>query len=198
MDLRYPVTRYVYRPVSLPVASVLARTAMTPKQVTWISAAIVIAGAVAYGYGAYVLGSALTLAGVITDCVDGDLARITGRTSRGGAFLDSVLDRCTDAALILGLGFSNPDRYAAIAGVALVASMLTSYVRARAQSLGVDCPEGIGGRDARLLTLVVAAVLNAVFAGLALVALLGAITSIHRAVAAGRGLAKLDGATAGD
>ena len=188
MDLRYPVTRYVYRPVSVPIATVVARTSITPVQVTWVSAILAIGGAAAFALDAYIAGAFLTLAGVITDCVDGDLARITGRSSPFGAFLDSVLDRATDGAMILGLGMSNPNRYGVVAGFALLGSRLTSYVRARAQSLGSDCPEGIGGRDARILILVVAAFTGYIFGGLLLVAIVGGITSLHRAFNAGRHL----------
>ena len=192
MDLRYPVTRYLYRPLSLRVATLLAPTFVTPIQITWVSSLFVIGGAVAFGMGSYVLGAVLTLVGEITDCVDGDLARITGRTTRWGAFLDSVLDRWTDAALILGLGYSDMDSLGVAAGFALTASFLTSYTRARAQSLGVDCPDGIGGRDARILVLVIAALLDLVLAGLITIIALGVITSIHRMVIAGRQMERLE------
>ena len=188
MDLRYPVTRYVYRPVSVPIATVVAKTRITPVQVTWVSALLALAGAAAFAVDAYVAGAFLTLAGVITDCVDGDLARITGRSSTFGAFLDSVLDRATDGAMILGLAISNPDHYGVVAGFALLGSVLTSYVRARAQSLGADCPEGIGGRDVRILILVVAAFTGYIYGGLLAVAIAGGITSLHRAINAGRHL----------
>lgn len=192
MDIRYPVTQYLYRPLSLPVATVLARTSATPMQVTWVSAVVMGAGAVAFARGAYVMGALLTVAGVIADCADGDLARISGRTSRAGAFLDSVLDRWTDAAIILGLALSDQVRFGAVAGIALVAALLTSYTRARAQSLGVDCPDGVGGRDARILTLVLAALFGFVYWGLLLVAVLGIVTSIHRTIKAAAALRQLD------
>jgi CDP-diacylglycerol--glycerol-3-phosphate 3-phosphatidyltransferase len=91
-----------------------------------------------------------------------------------------VLDRWTDAALIIGLGFSDLDAYGAAAAFALVGASLVSYVRARAQSLGTDCPDGIATRDARLLILMVAPLVDRIALGLWLVAVLGVITSIHR------------------
>ncbi len=192
MDLRYPVTRYLYRPLSMRAANLLAPTFVTPIQMTWVSALLFVAGAIAFGMGSYILGALLTLIGEIVDCVDGDLARITGRTSRWGAFLDSVLDRWTDAALILGLAYSDMDALGVAAGFALTASFLTSYTRARAQSLGVDCPDGIGGRDARVLVLVIAALLNFVLIGLITIIVLGVITSIHRMIVAGREMERLE------
>ena len=180
MDLNYPLTRYVYRPVSRPLAGLLAHTAVTPIQVSWLSAAFALAGGVAFARAAYTPGVLLVLIGQVTDCVDGDLARITGRTSRSGAYLDSVLDRWTDAALIIGLAFSDLERFAAPAAFALVGASLTSYTRARAQSLGTDCPDGIATRDARLLILMVAPLVGLISAGLWLVAALGLVTSVHR------------------
>ena len=192
MDLRYPVTRYLYRPVSLRAASLLAPTFVTPIQMTWVSALLFLSGAIAFGMGSYVVGAVIVLVGEIVDCVDGDLARITGRTSRWGAFLDSVLDRWTDAALILGLAYSDMDSLGVAAGLALTASFLVSYTRARAQSLGVDCPDGIGARDARVLILVIAALLNFVLVGLITIIVLGVITSIHRMIIAGREMERLE------
>ena len=192
LSLRYPITRFVYRPLSGPLASVLARTGVTPVQITWVSAVVAFAGAGVFAAGHYITGALLTFAGVVTDCVDGDLARLTGRTSRWGAFLDSVLDRWTDAALILGITYSDPEAYGVVGGFALVGSLLTSYTRARAESLGTDAPDGIGGRDARMLILVVAALASFIFWGLVAVAVLGIVTSLHRAAVARRSLIRLD------
>lgn len=192
LDLNYPITRYLYRPLSGPLASVLARTSVTPVQVTWVSAALAAAAAVAFARSAYLLGAVLTLAASVTDCVDGDLARMTGSGSRSGAFLDSVLDRWTDSALIVGLAISDSGDCRVIALVALAASLLTSYTRARAQSLGTDCPEGIATRDARMLILIVAAAFGFVCAGLAAVAVLGVVTTVQRAVWSMRSLERVE------
>ena len=192
LDTRYLIARVAYRPVSTRVARRLLPLGVTPTQVTWGSTLLVLAGAAAFAVSAYVVGAVLILIGVIADCVDGDLARLAGRTSRTGAFLDSVLDRWTDAAIIMGLAASDRDTFALAAGGALTTSLLTSYTRARAQSLGVDCPDGLGGRDARILVLVVAALAGAVLAGLWIVAVLGAVTTVHRMVAAHVALRSLD------
>lgn len=192
LDFNYPLTRYVYRPVSKPLASLLSRTFVTPIQLTWVSAVFAVGGGVAFGFGLYIFGVALTLIAQIADCADGDLARLTERSSRSGAFLDSVLDRWTDAALIVGLGFSDPDVFGTAAALALIGSFLTSYTRARAQSLGADCPEGIATRDVRMLVLMVAPPTGFILAGLWTVAALGFITSVQRMVMAMRDLDKFD------
>jgi phosphatidylglycerophosphate synthase len=192
MDLNYPLTRYVYRPVSRPLASVLARTSVTPIQVSWVSAVFAGAAGVSFAGRQFALGVALALVGQVTDCIDGDLARITDRTSRSGAYLDSVLDRWTDAAMIIGLGLADLDAFGAAAAFALVGAMLTSYTRARAQSLGTDCPDGIGTRDARLLILMVGPLVGQILVALWLVAGLGLITSVHRMWWAMRALGRFD------
>lgn len=187
----YPVTRYLYRPVSTRAARVLEGTRVRPGHVTLVSAVLSTAGAVAFGYQRYWLGAVLSLFGVITDCIDGDLSRLTGRSSTVGAFLDSVLDRWTDAAMIVGLAYANPEHWT-VAAVALTASMLTSYTRARAQSLGVDCPDGIGGRDTRVLLLVIAAPAGLIELGLWAVAVTGVATALHRMLVATRRLRALE------
>jgi phosphatidylglycerophosphate synthase len=165
---------------------------MTPVQLTWISAVLTVAGGVLFGFGLYIAGVLMTLAGQIADCADGDLARMTKRTSRTGAFLDSVLDRWTDAALIVGLGLSDPERFGTAAAFALIGSFLTSYARARAQSLGGDCPEGIATRDTRLLLIMLGALTGLILPALWAVAGLGFLTSIHRMIMAVKDLHKFD------
>jgi len=180
MELRYPLTRYVYRPLSVPVAQVLSRTRVTPTHVTYVSAVLSFGGAAAFASRMYVLGALLTLLGSITDCVDGDLARASGRTSPSGSYLDHVFDRWTDAALILGLMFSDLAVFATAGTFALVGTFMTSYTRTKAQAVGTDCEVGIAGRDARMLILVVAGLTHLIAWGLWAVAVLGLVTAVHR------------------
>lgn len=67
MSARYTVTRYIYRPVSLPIARRLAATGITPVQVTWVSTAVMFAGAGLFAMGAFAPGAALALLGVVID-----------------------------------------------------------------------------------------------------------------------------------
>jgi CDP-diacylglycerol--glycerol-3-phosphate 3-phosphatidyltransferase len=178
----YALTRYVYRPLSVPTATALANTPVTPNQVTYLSAGLSFGGGVAFARSAFVLGAVLTLLGSLTDCVDGDLARATGRASKSGSYLDHVFDRWTDAALVVGLTFSDLSELAPIGIAALVGTFMTSYTRTKAQALGTDCQVGIGGRDTRMLILVVAGLFGRAFIGLAVVAVLGLTTALHRMV----------------
>ena len=180
MELRYPLTRYVYRPLSVPIAGALANTRVTPTQVTYLSAALSFGGGFAFGFDAFVLGAILTLLGSITDCVDGDLARATSTTSKSGSYLDHVFDRWTDAALIVGLTFSDLSNLGAIGFAALIGTFMTSYARTKSQAVGTDASVGLGSRDARMLILVVAGLTGFIMQGLIVVAVLGGITAIHR------------------
>jgi phosphatidylglycerophosphate synthase len=180
VDVRYPLTRFVYRPISVPLAGALKNTRLTPTHVTYVSAALSFGGGIAFGFRAYVLGALLTLLGSITDCVDGDLARLSGTSSKSGAYLDHVFDRWTDAALIIGLTFSSLEALAPIGFAALVGTFMTSYARTKAQAVGTDCEVGFGGRDARMLVLVVTGAFGFAFAGLAIVAGLSLVTAVHR------------------
>ena len=111
--------------------------------------------AVVFGLGYLRLGGWLLLIVAPIDALDGALARTLGKQSRFGAFLDSTLDRIADAVLILGLttfylrqGAGLP---IALLLVSLVASMMVSYVRARAETLGFCCKVGLLTRMERIL-----------------------------------------------
>ncbi len=186
IHLNYPVTRYVYRPVSRPIAGVCARWGITPDQATGFSTVLAGAAALLLGLGFYAAGGGLVLVAAVFDCVDGDLARLTNRVTRKGAFLDSVLDRWADAALILALGFSNPDRFGLLSSLAVVGALITSYTRARAQGLGADCPEGVATRDMRLLIVALAALSGLIGPGLIVIAVLGFLTSANRLISSMR------------
>ena len=182
MEVGYLLTRYAYRPVSVPFAKILARTPATPNQVTYASAALSFGGGAAFGRRWNKPGAVLTLLGSFTDCVDGDLARLSGRTSKAGSYLDHVFDRWTDAALILGLTFSDLSNLAPVGFAALVGTYMTSYTRTKAQALGTDCQVGIGSRDTRMLILVVAGGMGRPALGLGTVAALGLTTAVQRMV----------------
>lgn len=182
LEVGYLLTRYAYRPLSVPMASILARTRVSPNQVTYASAALSFGGGVAFATRRFELGAALTLLGSLTDCVDGDLARISGRTSQAGSYLDHVFDRWTDAALVIGLTFSDLSHLAPVGFGALVGSFMTSYTRTKAQALGTDCQVGIGSRDTRMLILVAAGIMERPAVGLAAVGALGLTTAVQRMV----------------
>jgi len=121
-----------------PLVGVLARWNVHPNTVTILGFLLQAGIGVVFGLGRLRLGGILLLAIAPVDALDGALARAVGRKSRFGAFLDSTLDRLSDAALILGLTAhfirEGDHTLVALLLIALVASLLVSYVRARAEA----------------------------------------------------------------
>jgi len=122
------------------------------------------------------------------DIVDGAVARVTGRVSKKGAFLDSTLDRLAEVAIYLGLlegGFSTGP----LVLLALSFSLLVSYTRAKADALGTSLSGvGIGERSERLLILAVASILGFASWGVVVVAVIAAFTFAERTYRATRAL----------
>jgi CDP-diacylglycerol--glycerol-3-phosphate 3-phosphatidyltransferase len=170
--------------VSAPVIGLLARTALTPNHLTLIGAALNAAVGVVVAFGDGRLGGLLVLAASAFDLLDGALARATGRVSRFGAFLDSTLDRVADAALLVGAagrGLRAGRRQTAIlAFLAFVASVLVSYTRARAESVGVEGEAGLFDRPARIITLAAGLVFNRLDLALSVIALGATVTVVQR------------------
>jgi CDP-diacylglycerol--glycerol-3-phosphate 3-phosphatidyltransferase len=140
-----------------PVGEALARTPLTPNMLTVIGAVGMTAGALALFPTGHLFAGCMVCTGfVLTDMLDGALARIQGSSGPFGAFLDSTLDRVGDAAVFGGIAIwlatGGHDRLlAAVALFCLVAGNLVSYARARAEGLGLRCDVGIAERTERLL-----------------------------------------------
>ena len=139
-----------------PVARGLLRAGVSPDAVTVAGTLGVVAGAVGFAARGQLLPALLVIALCsLTDLLDGTMARLRGRSSRFGAFLDSTMDRVADGAVFGSLAYwygTGGDGPAAVAALlCLVASQVISYVKARAQSLGIACDVGIAERAERLL-----------------------------------------------
>jgi CDP-diacylglycerol---glycerol-3-phosphate 3-phosphatidyltransferase len=152
--------------VSRPVAAAVARTGLTPNQVTLLGLLVNVIAAILVGAGMFVAGAITMLAGGALDLVDGALARATGRATPFGSVLDAVVDRYTEGAILFGLliwelrhgRLLEPALlFAAVAG-----SFLVSYVRARAEVIRMDVKEGLFTRAERVVLLAVALVLAGV------------------------------------
>lgn len=178
-----------------PAGRALARTPVTPNMITVIGAIGMTAGALTlFPTGHLFAGTVVCTAFVLSDMLDGALARIQGSTGILGAFLDSTLDRVGDAAVFGGLAIwfvsGGHDRMlAAVALFCLVAGLLVSYARARAEGLGIKADVGIAERTERLLIGLVATGLSGLGVpyvlsiGLWIVAVLSAITFGQRVYA---------------
>lgn len=144
-----------------PVADGLIKIGVTPDMVTWVGTIGVSAGALwLYPQGEFFWGTIFIAAFVFSDLVDGTMARKLGRTSKYGAFLDSTLDRIGDAAIFGGIALwyawgGDSKLYLCLALVCLVLGNLTSYARARAESLGMEAKGGIAERSDRLVAILV-------------------------------------------
>lgn len=137
-----------------PLARALARGGVSANAVTAAGCAITITGAALVASDQPLAGAAVLLLGTGADALDGQVARASGGGTRVGAFLDSVLDRVSDAALAFAaiwLGIARDDRVLLIGGsTMLVASFLVSYARAKAESLGLPAQVGPAPREARV------------------------------------------------
>jgi CDP-diacylglycerol--glycerol-3-phosphate 3-phosphatidyltransferase len=164
----------------------VGRLGIHPNTITLVGMLLQVGIGVLFGFGYLRLGGVLLLVVSPVDALDGLLARTLGKQSRFGAFLDSTFDRISDASLILGLAAYDIWRgdYLSVALllVATVASMMVSYVRARAEALGFSCKVGLLTRLERILLI---GVLSAVGLHQPLVwalAILSAFTMVQRIV----------------
>jgi len=139
-----------------PVVQALARTPVTPNMITVIGTVGVSASALAlFPIGWLFPGAAIATFFVFTDMLDGQLARLKGSSGRWGAFLDSTMDRVGDAAVFGGIIIwfirSGDHLLAVVSLFCLACGMWVSYVKARAQSLGLKCDVGLIERPERML-----------------------------------------------
>lgn len=148
-----------YKATTRPVTEWLIRAGVRPNTLTSVGALVVIVSAVAFGFGAIRWGAGLLLLSGVIDTLDGDVARATGKTTKFGAFYDSTLDRVGDGATFIGIaaflltapGIRYPVLGAILCMVAVLASLLVSYARARAEGLGLDCKVGLVQRAERII-----------------------------------------------
>lgn len=145
-----------------PVARVLLRLGISPDVITIIGTLGVCVGALAFfPRGELFIGVMVILVFVFSDMLDGAMARMRGRSSAWGAFLDSTLDRVADAAVFGGLVLwylrgGDEVVLGALALYCLVGGALVSYIRARAESLGLKAAGGIAERTERLAVILLA------------------------------------------
>lgn len=152
-----------------PVARLLLRLNVSPDTVTVVGTVGVVAAALwFFPRGELLAGVLVITAFVFSDLLDGTMARMSGRTSTWGAFLDSTLDRMGDSAIFGGLVLYfawvvESEILAALTLYTLVTGWLTSYTRARAESLGFEAKVGLAARADRLVAVLAAAGLSDIF-----------------------------------
>lgn len=174
-----------------PIARGALRMGLTPNAVTFTGAIGLVASALYfYPRQDFFIGTLFIVFFALSDLFDGAMARIseTG-ASRWGGFLDSTIDRITDSAILLGLTIAlieTNDSLVPVALSALIMGTLVPYIRAKAESLGIECSGGIAERTERLIIALTAigfeglGIPFALAIGIWLLLALGTITAIQR------------------
>src|SRR5215470_5362456 len=178
--------RETVRHWSDPVGRVLFRLRLRPNHLTLIGLVVSFFAAGAFIAGHLrSAGMLLVLAG-LCDLLDGSLARASGQVTAFGAFLDSVIDRYSDLVILLGivvLFARTPNaRGALVAMAGLVGSVMVSYTKARAESIGIECNVGVMERPERMLCLIAGALLDLLEPALWVLAILANVTALQRIV----------------
>ena len=178
--------RIRFKNLTNPIAAFLNRIGITPNALT-------ISGLVGSSIGAYFLargsfivgGLILAVMGAI-DALDGTMARLRGESSNFGAFVDSVADRYSELVIYAGLLYFTVKESDLILSMlvfaAMAGSILVSYVRARAQSLGYEAKVGILSRFERFIVLVPSLIIGYPWVGVAIIAVLANITALQRII----------------
>ncbi len=171
-----------------PIARVLASLNIHPNAVTVFGLILSVVSGYEFYTGHFVWGGIFLVLAGVCDVLDGRLARSTGKVSKYGALFDSSVDRFSEVFIFMGLaGFYSEKWLDALLVFTLGGSMLTSYVRARAEGLGIACKVGIMQRPERLTYLAVGAILSIIWHGfmviaIVIVAVFSNITAVHRII----------------
>jgi CDP-diacylglycerol--glycerol-3-phosphate 3-phosphatidyltransferase len=170
--------------VADPVARLLLRAHVRPNQLTVLGLGVSIVAAHAFFQGRLRLAAALLAVAGLFDFFDGALARQAGSESAFGAFLDSVVDRYSDLVVLLGivLFYERGDDPAGVffTMLTLVGTIMVSYTKARAQSIGVRCEIGLMERPERMILLIAGGLFHALMPAILVLAVLTNFTALHR------------------
>ena len=176
--------RVRFRGILDPIGAFLNRLGLMPNTMTILGLVGNTAGAVLLAQGNMRVGGLIILAMGPVDALDGTMARLRGEESEFGAFVDSVTDRYSELVIFGGLLFYYIQQgdwtMALVTYLAAGGSVLVSYIRARASSLGYDTKVGILTRMERYLVLAPSLVLNIPWVGLWIIAILANITALQR------------------
>ena len=150
--------------ITSPVARLISRSGLSPNALTIIGLLISIATAWVLATGHLFLGGFLVILAGAFDLLDGALARATGRSTTFGALLDSTFDRLSEVVILFGLLFffaTEPSlQETLLIFAAITGSMMVSYIKARAEGLGLECEVGLFTRTERVIVLALGLVLS--------------------------------------
>ena len=166
------------------VSSFLLKTGLTPNIVTLLGFLGNVGAALFIANGKLIIGGVIASLSGMFDAVDGTMARLSGEPSKFGCLFDSLMDRYSEMVLLFSIlvYFSSTNNKTGIILVylALCGSFLVSYIRARAEGLGVEVKVGILTRVERLFVLVLSLFFNQPLIGVLILALLGNFTALQR------------------
>ncbi len=182
--------------ITKPVVQLLATMPISPNTITWLGFLLTVGAAALIATGHLLAAGLMVLFAGLFDILDGALARRTNRTTRFGGILDSTLDRLSEATLLLGILvlFLLVEEQSVLftllakkwsillVGVALLISPLVSYIRIRAEAIGLECQVGLFTRFERVIVLVVGLLVNQVVIALSIIVVLSFVTVGQRLV----------------
>lgn len=169
-----------------PIGHALFRLRLRPNHLTLMGLGVSVVASAAFVVGSTRLAGVLLVLSGLFDYFDGSLARASGQVTPFGAFLDSVIDRYSDLVVLLGIVvfFAMEQRVlvAVVAMAGLAGSIMVSYTKARAASIGVECNVGFMERPERMICLIAGALFGLLEPALWVLAVLANVTAIHRIV----------------
>ena len=177
--------RETLRPALEKVGKGFAATGLSPNFWTVVGLVIALSSAVVYGMGVefgLIIGGILLLVSGFFDMVDGQVARVTGKTSKKGEYLDSMFDKISEVAIFLGIlvgGYAEP--YVVLLAITL--SLLVSYARAKSDLINIKLQGiGIGERAERLLVIAIVGIIGFMDYAVIIVIIIAGITLIQRMI----------------
>jgi len=189
LDQKLTVTRAIglaCNKVILMIVRGLALSKIHPNVLTFLGLLINVGAAWLLAVGQFRWAGAVIIGAGLFDMVDGRVARETNRVTRFGGFFDSVLDRYSDLGLLIGLlvwyGSIGRFSYVVLTAVAMIACVMVSYVRARAENSIPMCKVGFMERPERVVLVIIGALFDRMAPVLWVIAVLGNLTVIHRMV----------------
>ncbi len=164
----------------------LALSKINPNILTFFGLVINIVAASYLAFGEFRKAGCVIIFAGLFDMVDGRVARETNQVTRFGGFFDSVLDRYSDLALLVGLlvyyGTINRSSYVILTAIVMTASVMISYTRTRAENIIPTCKVGFLERPERVVLLIIGALFDRMAPVLWVIAILGNLTVIHRMI----------------
>ena len=188
--------RSLLSPIVDGIARVFVKLGFSPSGLTVIGVLVACVAAALIARGMLAAGGVVVLVAGVFDMFDGAVARMTNRATKFGALFDSVMDRVSEAVVLLGLLWfyleDGEQLGAVLVYVSIVGSTMVSYVRARAEGLGIKCKGGLMQRPERVASLGIGIIVGqwwepAVLVVLGVIAVLTVVTTVQRVVEAARG-----------